>query len=146
MYKNWYKSQKKSFQKYNAGADKNSRWTQIQNRARVVRLLCYTQVDRLSASNKQHKELLMEIQVNGGSIADKVEFCKKLMEKPIRVSTVFANNDMCDTIAVTKGRGTEGVVTRWGVTRLPRKTHRGSLRSLVLELGIHREFRTPLLV
>merc|ERR1719265_2138322 len=30
-----------------------------------------------------------------------------------------------DTIAVTKGRGTEGVITRWGVTRLPRKSHRG---------------------
>ena len=24
-----------------------------------------------------------------------------------------------------KGKGYEGVVTRWGVTRLPRKTHRG---------------------
>ena len=32
---------------------------------------------------------------------------------------------MIDTIAITKGHGTEGVVTRWGVTRLPRKTHRG---------------------
>merc|ERR1711974_83256 len=38
---------------------------------------------------------------------------------------VFNTNDMCDTIAVTKGRGTEGVITRWGITRLPRKTHRG---------------------
>lgn len=26
---------------------------------------------------------------------------------------------------VTKGHGFEGVITRWGVTRLPRKTHRG---------------------
>lgn len=26
---------------------------------------------------------------------------------------------------VPQGGGTEGVVTRWGVTRLPRKTHRG---------------------
>lgn len=32
---------------------------------------------------------------------------------------------MIDTIAITKGKGTEGVVTRWGVSRLPRKTHRG---------------------
>jgi len=32
---------------------------------------------------------------------------------------------MIDTIAITKGRGTEGVITRWGVTRLARKTHRG---------------------
>jgi large subunit ribosomal protein L3e len=27
--------------------------------------------------------------------------------------------------AVTKGHGREGVIARWGVTRLPRKTHRG---------------------
>jgi len=32
---------------------------------------------------------------------------------------------MIDAIGVTKGKGFEGVVTRWGVTRLPRKTHRG---------------------
>lgn len=32
---------------------------------------------------------------------------------------------MIDTIAVTKGHGVKGVVSRYGVTRLPRKTHRG---------------------
>lgn len=32
---------------------------------------------------------------------------------------------MIDVIGVTKGKGYEGVVTRWGVTRLPRKTHKG---------------------
>jgi len=32
---------------------------------------------------------------------------------------------MIDVIGVTKGRGYEGVTTRWGVTRLPRKTHKG---------------------
>merc|ERR1711880_23603 len=32
---------------------------------------------------------------------------------------------MIDTIAITKGKGLEGVVTRWGVTKLPRKTHKG---------------------
>ena len=41
------------------------------------------------------------------------------------VDTVVAQNEMIDTIAVTKGRGTQGVITRWGITRLPRKTHRG---------------------
>lgn len=45
--------------------------------------------------------------------------------KAVTVDSVFAANEMIDTIAITKGRGTEGVVTRWGVTRLPRKTHRG---------------------
>ena len=32
---------------------------------------------------------------------------------------------MIDAIAITRGHGTEGVITRWGVSRLPRKTHRG---------------------
>jgi large subunit ribosomal protein L3e len=32
---------------------------------------------------------------------------------------------MIDTLGVTKGRGYTGVVSRWGVARLPRKTHRG---------------------
>jgi large subunit ribosomal protein L3e len=30
-----------------------------------------------------------------------------------------------DILGATKGHGREGVVTRWGVSRLPRKTHRG---------------------
>merc|ERR1712063_45228 len=38
---------------------------------------------------------------------------------------VFESGEVVDTIGVTKGHGTWGVVTRWGVTRLPRKTHRG---------------------
>jgi len=32
---------------------------------------------------------------------------------------------MIDAIAVTKGHGFEGVTHRWGVKKLPRKTHRG---------------------
>jgi hypothetical protein len=43
---------------------------------------------------------------------------------------------MIDTIAITKGKGYEGVVTRWGVTRLPRKTHRG-LRKVGRAAGAH---------
>jgi len=32
---------------------------------------------------------------------------------------------MVDTIGVTRGKGMEGVIKRFGVSRLPRKTHRG---------------------
>jgi len=32
---------------------------------------------------------------------------------------------MVDVIGVNKGHGYTGVVKRWGVARLPRKTHRG---------------------
>lgn len=64
-------------------------------------------------------------QVNGGGVPEKVDFAYQLFEKAVTVDSVFQPNEMIDTIAITKGRGTEGVVTRWGVTRLPRKTHRG---------------------
>ena len=67
----------------------------------------------------------MEIQVNGGTVAEKVDFGYKLFEKAVPIDSVFSKDEMIDTIGVTKGHGYEGVVTRWGVTRLPRKTHRG---------------------
>jgi len=67
----------------------------------------------------------MEIQVNGGDIAAKVDFARSLLEKDVNVSDLFAQDEMIDVIGVTKGHGNEGVTTRWGTTRLPRKTHRG---------------------
>ena len=74
--------------------------------------------------------LCLVLQVNGGSIEEKVDFGYGLFEQTVSVDSVFQQNEMLDTIAITKGKGTEGVVTRWGVTRLPRKTHRG-LRKVI---------------
>jgi len=73
----------------------------------------------------QKKAHLKEIQINGGTTAEKVDFCINLFEKEVPLSSVFSQDEMCDIIGTTKGHGTDGVVTRWGVTRLPRKTHRG---------------------
>ena len=64
-----------------------------------------------------------------------MDFAYGLFEKEVSVDSVFNMNEMIDTIAVTRGRGTEGVVTRWGVTRLPRKTHRG-LRKVRLTFSL----------
>merc|ERR1711963_362348 len=68
---------------------------------------------------------LMEIQVNGGSIADKVEFAKSHFEKTFDVSSIFEQDENIDIIAVTQGHGFEGVTHRWGTKKLPRKTHKG---------------------
>jgi len=74
------------------------------------------------------KAHVMEIQINGGNVADKVDFGYKLFEKPVTVKNVFNANECIDTIAVTKGHGKKGVVSRYGVAKLPRKTHRGLRR------------------
>jgi len=47
------------------------------------------------------------------------------LESEVSVGEIFKDNEMIDTIGVTKGKGFSGVVKRFGVSRLPRKTHRG---------------------
>ncbi|ONM14393.1 60S ribosomal protein L3-1 [Zea mays] len=91
--------------------------------ASVIRVIAHTQIRKMKGL-KQKKAHLMEIQVNGGTIADKVDYGYKFFEE-VPVDAVFQKDEMIDIIGVTKGKGYEGVVTRWGVTRLPRKTHRG---------------------
>jgi len=129
FYKNWYRAKKKAFDRYAARVsekDNKDVATELQRMKKycqVVRVLAHTQIKRLKLRAK--KAHLMEIQVNGGDISAKVDFGHNLFEKKMPVSTVFSQNEMIDVMAATKGGGFEGVVTRWGVTRLPRKTHRG---------------------
>jgi len=89
----------------------------------VVRVLAHTQMKKVKIGQK--KAHLMEIQVNGGSISDKVDFALSHFEKEIPVGSVFADDEMIDVIGATKGHGFEGVTHRWGTKKLPRKTHKG---------------------
>jgi len=128
FYKTWYKSKKKAFTKYAKKYEKESEkidaeLARMKKYCSTIRLLCHTQISLTKL--KQKKAHIKEIQINGGDIGAKVDFCKGLFEKKIRVGSVFEQNEMIDMIGVTKGRGIDGVITRWGVTRLPRKTHRG---------------------
>jgi len=89
----------------------------------VIRLICHTDMRKIKL--RQKKAHIAEIQINGGTVDAKVDFGFEQFERRIPVDTVFSMNEMIDAISITKGKGYEGVVTRWGVTRLPRKTHRG---------------------
>ena len=129
FYKNWYSSKKKAFTKYaklytekKEVIDKNL--ARMKKYCTTIRVLAHTQVGMMPhlGTKKAH---LIEIQVNGGSIAEKVDYAVALFEKPVSVDAVFSNNECIDTISVTKGKGFQGVIKRFGVTRLPRKTHRG---------------------
>merc|ERR1711951_142478 len=92
---------------------------------------CHTQMKGLSL--RQKKAHLIEIQVNGGSIAEKVDWCYSNFEKEVAVNTVFAKNEMIDTIGITKGRGYHGGTSR----NSHAKRTRVSARSPVLVHGIH---------
>jgi len=129
FYKNWYRSKKKAFDRYaRRVADENNKdieteLARMTKHAHVIRVLAHTQIRLVKL--RQKKAHLIEIQVNGGSVADKVAFAKGLFEKQVPVASVFSVNEHIDILGVTKGHGYSGVINRWGVARLPRKTHRG---------------------
>jgi len=127
FYKNWYRSKKKAFTKYVKKNTDNkdaiaSDIARIKKYCTVIRVLAHTQIRKLKLQKKAH---IMEIQVNGGTVEQKVDFAYSLFEKNVPVDAVFEENSMIDVIGVTKGHGYEGVTARWGTRKLPRKTHKG---------------------
>ena len=128
MYKNWYSSKRKAFTKYadkcaKKPAEIEAEMQRIKDYCSIVRVLAHTQIRKIKL--RQKVSHLSEIQVNGGDIAAKVDFAKELFEKEFNVTDVFTEGETLDICGATKGKGTMGVIARWGVTRLPRKTHRG---------------------
>jgi large subunit ribosomal protein L3e len=129
MYKNWYHSKKKAFTKYSKKYTDEGRkpidkeLERIVKYCQVIRVIVHSQPKKVGLGQK--KAHVMEIQINGGTAQEKVDFAKSWFEKEVPVAGVFQQNEMIDVLGVTKGKGYEGVTTRWGTTRLPRKTHRG---------------------
>jgi len=103
--------------------DIESDLARMKKHCQVIRILAHTQIRKIK--QRQKKAHLMEIQINGGTISDKVDWGYALFEQKLLVDSVFHSNEMIDVIGVTKGKGFEGVITRWGTATLPRKTHRG---------------------
>jgi large subunit ribosomal protein L3e len=127
LYKNWMSSKKKAFtkhvQKWSDEKATQSQLDRIKKYCQVIRVIVHTQMDKLNL--RQKKAHVLEIQVNGGTIAQKVDFAKQHFEQEIRVSKIFDQDEMIDVLGVTKGKGYSGVTKRFGTKRLPRKTHRG---------------------
>merc|ERR1711878_230983 len=129
-YKNWSKSKKKAFSKAQLkwGDDLGKKeiekdLSQIKKYCSVVRLIAHTQQKILR--RRQKKAHIMEIQINGGSVAEKVDYARDLFEKKVPINDVFNKDEMIDVIGVTKGKGVKGVTSRWNCKKLPRKTHKG---------------------
>lgn len=57
---------------------------------------------------RQKKSHLMEVQLNGGTISDKVDWAREKLEQAVPVNTVFTQDEMIDVIGVTKGHGYKG--------------------------------------
>jgi len=92
------------------------------DRITEFRLLTITQPKLATVSKK--KMDIMEIKVDGGSIEEQFEYAKKLLGKTISITEVFKEGQFIDVVSVTKGKGFQGPVKRWGIKILPRKSRK----------------------
>ncbi|MGQ9543471.1 MAG: 50S ribosomal protein L3 [Candidatus Bathyarchaeia archaeon] len=94
--------------------------------ASEVRVIAATQPRLTSVGRK--KPHLIEIKVGGGTLKEQFEYAKGLLGREVKPTEVFKEGSYVDVVAVTKGKGIQGPVKRWGVRILhhkSRKTRRG---------------------
>jgi large subunit ribosomal protein L3 len=87
-----------------------------------IRTIVYTQPKLVTGIPKKAPEI-REFRISGGSIEDQIKYAKDNLGKEVKINDALKEGDMIDTIAVTKGKGFQGHVKRWGVKLL---THKNS--------------------
>ena len=95
-----------------------------------VRLIVASQ-PKLTGGLSKKKPDVLEVKVGGvDDIAKLYEYAVSKVGKVITVDEVFQVGQPVDVIAVTKGKGFQGVIKRWGVKELPKwHKHRKGSRS-----------------
>ena len=79
---------------------------------------------------EQKKPYIFEIAVKGGDVPKQFTFVKELLGKEVKIDQVFESGSIVDAAAITKGKGWQGVIYRWGAKR---KQHKS--RKTVREIG-----------
>lgn len=90
-----------------------------------ARILAYTQ-PRMAGISKKKPELF-EVALSG-AVADKIKFIKENHDKELLFGTFFKDGEFVDTHSVTKGKGLQGPVKRFGITFKNHKTEKGVRR------------------
>jgi large subunit ribosomal protein L3 len=95
-----------------------------------VRLIIATEPKKTGLGKK--KPEIFEIEVGGKNSKEKIEYALSLLGKEFLPNEAFKEGEVVDVIAVTKGKGTQGPVKRFGIKIQGRKAkeklrHVGSL-------------------
>jgi len=84
-----------------------------------IRIIVSTQPKLTSLPKK--KPDILEVGLKG-SVQEKFDYAVSQLGKKIAVKDVFKDNTFVDVTAVTKGKGFQGIIKRFGVRRQPRKS------------------------
>ncbi|MFB6220781.1 MAG: 50S ribosomal protein L3 [Halolamina sp.] len=107
-----------------------------QGRLGDIRVITHTVPGDLSSVPKDEPDV-METRVGGGSIEDRFEFATDLIEDggEHNATDVFRAGEFADVAGITKGKGTQGPVKRWGVQKRKGKHARQGWRRRIGNLG-----------
>ncbi len=89
-----------------------------------LRLICYSVVKNAKIKKKPD---LAEIGLSG-TLEEKLNFVKENLGKEISVSNVFEKGQLIDIRGLTKGKGLQGPVKRFGITLKSHKSEKGRRR------------------
>ncbi|HLE65183.1 MAG TPA: 50S ribosomal protein L3 [Candidatus Bathyarchaeia archaeon] len=109
--------------------DETKGWEKVEavkDRLAEVRVIVASQ-PRLAKTGKKEPDLF-EVKIDGGTIQERIELGKNFLGKEVKISDVFKAGGDVDVVAITKGKGIQGPVKRWGIKKLKhksRKTVRG---------------------
>jgi len=93
-----------------------------------LRVVMSTQ-PRLAKRRKKAPDLV-EVKVGGGTIKERFEYAKKILGSEVKITDFTKEGQAVDAIGVTKGKGIQGPVKRWGIRR---KFHKA--RKTVRQVG-----------
>jgi large subunit ribosomal protein L3 len=92
----------------------------------ALRPILFTQPRQASVPQKRPE--VFEVAVAGGTMLDQLHYLTGLLGTTVQAADVFTEGQFVDVVAVTKGKGVQGPVKRWGVKmrhHKSRKTVRG---------------------
>ena len=88
-----------------------------------IRLLVHTQPVKTSIGKK--KPEIFELPLGGKDVTAKIEYAKNILGKDIYVKDIFCAGNQIDIHAVTKGKGLQGPVRRFGISLKQHKSEKG---------------------
>ncbi len=114
---------------FTAKSDEKSFERAEKSLGRISDLFAIVAVLPQQAGREQKKPYVFEVAVKGGDTVKQFAFVKDLLGKEVKVDQVFQKGADVDVAAITKGKGIEGPITRWGVKKKQHKS-RKSVRAL----------------
>jgi large subunit ribosomal protein L3 len=96
---------------------------------KISSIMAIVSVSPSSVGLSQKVPFVFEVAVSGKDSKTQYEFIKSILGKEIRLKDIFQSGQNIDVFGITRGKGVEGPITRFGVKRKQHKS-RKSVRAV----------------